>query len=346
MKKWFLVPVFACSLAVAQPAAANAVSAFILDCEKLAQDSADAKSTVVQGKDGWLFLTSELRHISVGEFWGEKAAGVSRATKPEYADPLPAILDFKAQLDELGVKLILVPVPPKAAIYPDMVCLTVLSNTVVERLDAYHLDFYQRLRDRGVAVLDLVPEFLAARNGGGDLLFCKQDTHWSGRACVLTAEKIAEVLRPIFPDAAPAAFKTDWTDIEITGDLWQMANDRSISKEKVRIRKVAGLNSEPPATDQQSPVVLLGDSYDLVFHSGDDMFAVGAGLADQLAVELGFPVDLVAVRGSGATPARINLLRRAQKNPDYWSGKKVVIWCFGAREFTESDGWRKVPVKP
>ena len=76
------------------------------------------------------------------------------------------------------------------------------------------------------------------------------------------------------------------------------------------------------------------------------MLARGAGLPDQLALELGFPVDLVAVRGSGATPARINLLRRAQKDPNYWAGKKWVVWCFAAREFTESDGWRKVPIKP
>ena len=76
------------------------------------------------------------------------------------------------------------------------------------------------------------------------------------------------------------------------------------------------------------------------------MLAKGAGLPDQLALELGFPVDLVAVRGSGATPSRINLLRRAQKDPNYWTGKKWVIWCFSAREFTESDGWRKVPLRP
>ena len=60
----------------------------------------------------------------------------------------------------------------------------------------------------------------------------------------------------------------------------------------------------------------------------------------------GKTVDLVAVRGSGATPSRINLLRRAQKDPAYWAGKKWVVWCFAAREFTESDGWRKVPLKP
>ena len=76
------------------------------------------------------------------------------------------------------------------------------------------------------------------------------------------------------------------------------------------------------------------------------MHAAGAGLPDQLAFELGLALDVVAVRGSGATPARVNLLRRAQTDPDYWSRKRLVVWCFAARELTESDGWRAVPVTP
>jgi alginate O-acetyltransferase complex protein AlgJ len=52
------------------------------------------------------------------------------------------------------------------------------------------------------------------------------------------------------------------------------------------------------------------------------------------------------VRGSGATPARTTLMRRVRSNPNYLKGKKLVIWCFSAREFTESSGWQKVPVVP
>ncbi len=47
------------------------------------------------------------------------------------------------------------------------------------------------------------------------------------------------------------------------------------------------------APDRNSPVILLGDSHNLVFQAGGDMHATGAGLADQLAYELGFAVDLV-----------------------------------------------------
>ena len=68
----------------------------------------------------------------------------------------------------------------------------------------------------------------------------------------------------------------------------------------------------------------------------------GAGLADHLAAELGFAVDLVAVKGSGATPARVDFARKARHNARYLSGKKLLIWCFSVSEFTEGDGWRLV----
>ncbi len=89
-----------------------------------------------------------------------------------------------------------------------------------------------------------------------------------------------------------------------------------------------------------SPVLLMGDSHTLVFHD-PTLFSSGAGLPDHLARQIGFPVDLIGVRGSGATTTRLELLRRK----DNLQGKKLVIWCFSFREFTESDtGWRKVPV--
>jgi alginate O-acetyltransferase complex protein AlgJ len=84
----------------------------------------------------------------------------------------------------------------------------------------------------------------------------------------------------------------------------------------------------------------MGDSHTLIFHD-PLLFARGAGLPDHLALRLGLAVDLVGVRGSGATSTRIELLRRK----DNLEGKKLVIWCFSFREFTESTtGWRKVPV--
>src|SRR5438477_9405006 len=73
------------------------------------------------GVDGWLFFAGELRLLSLGRFWGDEAPKVSRAHKPELADPIPAIVDFQKQLTARGIDLLVVPVPPKAAIYPEKI---------------------------------------------------------------------------------------------------------------------------------------------------------------------------------------------------------------------------------
>ena len=302
--------------------------------------AAAQKTTVVSGKDGWLFFAPELRHLSVGQFWGDAAARVSRASNPELADPLPAILDFKAQLDKAGIELIFVPIPAKATIYPEMVSE---HGTVTARTDKYHLKFYDILREQGVNVLDLTPLFLKNRFADAGPVYCKQDTHWSGRGCVLAAEAIAEAIgTPSWMAEVPKRdVKTETRTIAITGDLWKEFGNENLQKEQLRLTYVnVGVGLPNSYAWRASPVVLLGDSHSLVFHAGANMHAQGAGLPDHLAYQLGFPVDVVAVRGSGATPSRLNLYRRR----DNMKGKRVVVWCLSVREFTEGQGWRLVPV--
>ena len=304
-----------------------------------------AEIMTVPGRDGWLFLKNELRHVSVGRFWGEDAVRVSRATKPENADPLPAILDYKARLDEQGIELILVPVPPKVVVYPDKLAdsVTVGEDGLPPRLDAYHQEFYRLLREKGVNVIDLVPVFAAAR-AEGDAAYCRQDTHWSGSSCVRTARLLAEEIRrrPWYAGLPRSKYDAAEKSVQISGDLWRALEDDTIPRETLTLRMV-GAGSDAELVDRDSPVVLMGDSHCLIFHAGGDMLTRRAGLADQLAAELGFPVDLLGVRGSGARPARVAFYRRGRKE-GYLAKKKLVIWCFSAREFTEANGWGEIPV--
>jgi hypothetical protein len=307
------------------------------------------ETPVVQGSKGWYFLPGELRHVSVGKFWGPEAAAVSKATNPNNADPLPAILDFKKQLDAAGIDLILVPVPAKVFVYPEAITGGDPTGPAPARMDTFHQQFYDELKKDGVTVVDLLPDLLAQRNGPDGAMFCKQDTHWSGMATVLAADKIAALLKDKPWLAAAPKIKTSSSlhDTEITGDLWGMITANPPAKETVKLRFVgtdgsSGMTAIP--TDKESPVLLLGDSHTLVFHDGGDMLATGAGLADQLTNDLGIAVDLIGVRGSGATPSRINLMRKIHGDPTYLAKKKVVIWCFTVREFTEGSGWSKVPI--
>jgi alginate O-acetyltransferase complex protein AlgJ len=325
------------------------VARFRADCAAQAAAAGKLDSITIRGREEWLFLAREFEHVAAGQFWGEAAARVSKAAKPEQADPLPVILDFKAQLDKAGVELLLVPVPCKAFIYPDKTPANIpLAADKPPRLDTAHQKFYQLLRDQGVAVLDLTDAFLAHRlDPTAGPAYCTQDSHWSGQGCVIAAGQIAAALRdrPWLKSHPTKTLTSQTKTVEIKGDLWQSLQGRKPVAEKLPLRFVAEIGAgQPLAPDRASPIVLMGDSHNLVFHAGADMHAAGAGLPDQLALELGFPVDLVAVRGSGATPARINLMRLARADANYLAGKKVVIWCFSAREFTESAGWLKVPL--
>ncbi len=295
---------------------------------------------VVEGREGWLFLAAELRHLAAGKFWGEAAQTASRASRADARDPLPAILDFHRALKEKGVELILVPVPPKAVVYPGFLPESEAAAGG-GREDIRHQKFYALLEEEGVRVLDLTGDFREGKAPEGDFFYCRQDSHWSGAGCVRAAERIAEVVRPLLPEADPEPYSAAWREIEIEGDLRRMLEKAEGPLETLPVRVVEGETLDP-----ESPVLILGDSHVLVFHAGGDMHGRGAGLADQLAYELARPVELIGVRGSGATPARVNLFRRARGDPGYWGGKRAVVWVFAAREFTESDGWRLVPITP
>jgi acetyltransferase AlgX (SGNH hydrolase-like protein) len=349
-----LLPVALVRGSAPAPADAKLLAAFRAECAAKAKAALDEARMAVPGKEGWLFYAAELRHVSAGRFWGEAAATANPNAPADQADPLPAIVDFKKQLDAAGIELLLVPVPPKAVIYPEAATDAVPAGKgATPRLDPDHVAFYELLRKEGVKVVDLVPEYLKRKTEKpAEALYCKGDTHWSGHGLEAAATRIIEETngRPWLKDVKKTKLESEVRDVEMLGDLAGSLNGAKTKKEKLRLRFVgtraaAGAALEPLIPDPASPVLLLGDSHLLIFHAGGDMHAQGAGLADQLALGLGFPLDVIGVRGSGATPARVDLLRQSRADPDYLKGKKLVIWCFTAREFTEAPAWQKVPLR-
>ncbi len=327
------------------------VEKFFAACKAHYERASEAGRMAVRGEDGFLFLSHELRHLSVGPFWGEHAEKTGRAEQPDQRDPLPAIVDYHEQLTERGIDMVFVPVPPKAVIYPDKLG-SELAGAVADftgddgtlpRLDTHHQAFYDRLREAGVPVVDLTDAFLKARQEGGDddrPLYCRQDSHWSGRGLEIAADAITDRIgRPDWLPEAQQEFTTDPRRVRIRGDLYRELEDEGLDLEREELELNAINDGEQPITDRESPIVLLGDSHLLVFHIGGDMHATGAGLGDHMAHRLGVPLDVVGVRGSGATASRMTLLRRR----DDLEGKKMIIWCLSARELTEASAWAEMP---
>ncbi|CAN5198589.1 hypothetical protein BH23VER1_BH23VER1_35550 [soil metagenome] len=311
-------------------------SAFTEACESAASQATAAN---VAGADpDWLFLKSELAHLGIGAFAGEPAA--TEAAKE--------IASYNQQLKDLGVRLVFVPVPAKAAIYPEKFLDGATAADV-----APNKPFLDKLAAEGVEVIDLEPVFRAARasGDGGRKVYCAQDAHWSPYGAELAAAEIAKVLGgapelagvPKIPSLKVGAVE----DLQIKGDL-AFGGFAGMARETVTLRRAGTGEGDQIARldeDPSSPLLLLGDSHLEVFTvGGAEMHTTAAGLRDHLQAELGFAMDRVNNRNSGADSARANLVRRAKREADFWETKKVVVWCFSIREITQGK-WRPIPAQ-
>lgn len=323
-------------LAGAEPSVREAFAA--------AAATAEANDAVaVAGADDWLFLVSELRALGRASFWGDAAEDQAR-------DPFAAIVDLHAKLSDLGIALVLVPAPPRAAVYPDR-AIGVREHPARARVDPSLRALYADLRAEGVAVLDLTETFRAARADDAEQgpVCCPQDTHWSPRGIRIAADAIAAAVRdavdlPPAPDASIHRLAS--RTLTYVGDLTDRLPGFAGAETTTTIAPVSSLKETlvPVEPDEDSPVLLLADSHGLVFSIGGDMHCEGAGLPEQLAFALQRPVDVMARRGSGGS-VRIDLARRFLRKPEEAAAKKVVVYCFAARTFSESTDWKPVPLQ-
>ncbi len=329
--------VLAAALALSAPQLAFSLDApsFAKACAAAAEKAEEAKARWVRGADeGWLFLKSELAHLGAGKFWEKDWGEVSRSG----TDPVPVLLALNEKLSALGVKFIFVPVPPKAAIYPDKFAAGADAGSV-----AATAPFLKRLSDGGVSVIDLEPVLRAARADEASPSYCMTDSHPAPSTCELIASLVAEELggEDWVAEAAKAAAQNftvaDPIEVEIKGDLIPDDKRAGWPAEKVSVSKVSPVKPD----DAASPVILLGDSHTLIFHEGGEMLMTGAGVPDHLQAKLGFKVYLAASRGSSSQAQR-----QIYKGADFWDGKKALVWVASAREFTQERKWLKLPRLP
>jgi alginate O-acetyltransferase complex protein AlgJ len=299
-----------------------------------------------QGADkSWFFLRRELLHLSHGDL---AAADLAKANK-EGTDPVPVIAKYAADVKALGAELLLVPVPPKASIYPEK-----LSDKLDAKSAASMSPFLAKLTAAGVEVLDLEAAFKKERDLNPERqLYCATDSHWSPWGAELAARLVAERFK-----SNPAVVQNAMRDLitlpvetlEFHGDLLEDAQKASMPKEKLPMQR-AGLAVPPDGksvttveSDPRSPVLVLGDSHLLVFRRGGNMLAMQGGFVDHLQTLLPIAVEEFSMQAGGADGPRREIARATAKNPQFWTTKKVVIWVFTAREFTEGK-WQMLPAQ-
>ncbi|MDF1851348.1 MAG: hypothetical protein P1U85_10975 [Verrucomicrobiales bacterium] len=286
----------------------------------------------VRGQDSdWFFPVRELKHLGTGKYWEQEWAEVAS----NQADPVPSLLEFRDLLKEKGIALILVPVPPKASLYPEK-----LDEEFAPGDPVSTTPFWRGLQEKGLDVLDLFSSFSELRKeGDAPLLYCRQDSHYSPFAI----QKVAALIVGKAPDLVGkgdgslrlgAEEELSIVGDQVVGSEWE----GKVAGETLRLQAVLEDGERGVEPNPESPFLLLGDSHTLVFQQGKEggMHTKGAGLLDHLSLGFGEPFDLVGVRGSGMVQARKQLFYRAAQNPGYWDSKKLVVWVFSERELTQS----------
>ncbi|MDC0048629.1 hypothetical protein OAL09_04735 [Verrucomicrobia bacterium] len=303
-----------------------------------------ADGRVIVGDDSnWLFLRSELSHVAKGRFWEKNWKDVSVSGE----DPLPIFLSLNDKLKSLGVQFIYVPVPPKVCIYPDK--FTKKISTKDKTVNA--VPFLDKLRMGGIKVIDIEPLLMKERRSNGSQSYCMTDSHPSPWTCELIAEQIAQEISGsdwvnAFAKTSKLKFgRSEPLKLSIKGDLIpdKSRDDwKAESLDVVRAGIISGVGIEAVSPDDsKSPVIILGDSHTLIFHEGGDMLMTRAGAVDHLQEKIGFKVFLAASRGSSS-----QALRQIYKGPEFWEGKKVLVWISSVRELTQERRWLKLPRLP
>ncbi len=298
---------------------------------------ADAGEEAVLGRDGWLFYRQSVRYATDRQ--------TSDADNDD-ADPLAAIRSFRDQLAEHGIRLLVVPVPSKESVYPEMLTRRAENAGVIVCESTRRL--LDQLEQGGIEYVDLFELFRGARleesKSDPRRLYLAQDSHWSPEGARLAACAVARraleggaVKRGYYAyDARPVSVRRH-------GDLLEMMQvpqiERAIEPESLTCLQVVQSDSQSPYRDApESEVLILGDSF-LRIYEQDEPGA--AGFIAHLARQLGQPLTSIVNDGGAATLVRQRLAQR----PTYLTNKKLVIWEFAEREIRfGSEGWQILPL--
>ena len=299
--------------------------------------------TILRGRDGWLFFRPSVESLLGAGFLGPPRVGPARRS-----DPRLAVLGFAAQLAVRGIRLVLVPAPAKATIYPEM--LSPGAGALAPLRNPSFAPFVAAMRAAGVLVFDPAPVLLEEKARGGEPLYLATDTHWRPRAVELVAASLAAYVRGSveLTEVEDPAYALEEVEASHLGDLAAMlrlpAGQSVFPPERVTVRQVVTSDDLLWRLDRGADVLLLGDSFANVYSLATLGWGEGAGLAEHLSRELGRPLDVMTRNDDAAFATRLMLAQELARGRDRLAGKRVVVWELAERELALGD-WRELPLE-
>lgn len=301
------------------------------------------------GTDGWLFFRPAIDHLTGTGFLSEghlkrRAASGNEWTAAPQPDPRVAILQFRDQLAERGIQLIVAPIPVKASIQPERFSNRYQDNGQPIRNETYH-QFLSELTAAGVTVFDSA-DLMKQHDGDA---FLKHDSHWRPEVVADVARGLANLVRDSsdLPELGFSSTSVEEAEFTNRGDLVSMLEVPSSSKrytdETVRVQQVVNDDDTVWQIDPTADVLVLGDSFANIYSLEGMGWGESGGLMELLSHELQRPLDGIVRNDSGAYATRNILARELARGRDRLSGKRLVIWEFTERELSSGD-WRLIPM--
>ena len=118
------------------------------------------------GPHPWLFYRSDIEYLTGPGFLNparlaRRARSAAETEAAPLPDPRPAIIDFHRQLATRGIKLIVLPVPPKPAVHPDKFTGRIGPGRAALQNESF-AGFVSALKKEGVLVADPAPALASA----------------------------------------------------------------------------------------------------------------------------------------------------------------------------------------
>ncbi|MYD70849.1 MAG: hypothetical protein F4W89_08935 [Acidobacteria bacterium] len=306
------------------------------------------------GDGGWLFYRPDLDHVTGPGFLEprvlrRRAAAGDTLAAARAPDPRPALAAFQRQLAQRGIRLIVAPIPVKPSADPDRVGGSARFAAPVVPNRSW-MAFLADLDAAGVTVFDAFTSLAELRVEGAGPLYLATDTHWRPATMQRVAADLARFIEAsIMLAPRRDGHVTRAVDVTNDGDTARLLElgprQARYPPETVATRRVETVSGEPWQPSRNAEVLLLGDSFTNVYALDALGWGVGAGLAEQLAVELERPVDRIAQNDQGALAPRRLFAAALAREPQRFAETRVVVYQFAARELSQGD-WAIVDLPP
>jgi len=292
------------------------------------------------GRENWMYYKPGVRYLI-------EPLPFSPDNINDKDNPISAIVSFRNQLTAHGIKLLLLPAPGKASVYPQM--LTARMNSDRSPVNLHTREVINRLKEAGIEIVDLFEIF---SNAGKEQsqetdtgYYLPRDTHWSPKGMHIAAKAAArKMLESGWIEKGKDTYDLKPVTINRFGDVIQMLNlpgiERFFTPNEVHCTQVVRSdNGELYKDSPNSEVLVLGDSFLRIYERDEPG---SGGFIAHLAYELQSPLSSIVNDGGASTLVRQELSRKTE----LLKNKKVVIWEFVERDIRfGTEGWQEVPIE-